>query len=152
RRPAQHGTLRAPACVPTRRVGTRRRGARSRQHRRKFPLPGRSPTSRRFAPRPAPRRWSPFSPRSGCPVHFRRCVVRYAILVCAGALLAWCPAGSADTKKEPGGKFLTKDGKLTKELEVHEVQGGGLAAKGRRWTVKPGGDWVLAVRDVGVKE
>jgi hypothetical protein len=84
--------------------------------------------------------------------------VRYAFLVCAGVLFACGAVGRADTKKEPttkekpGGKFLTKDGRLTKELQVHEVQGGGIASKARRWTVQPDGSWELAVRDVGVKE
>jgi hypothetical protein len=56
----------------------------------------------------------------------------------------------AQGDKAKASKYLTKDGKLAHELEVSEREGGGVAAKARRWTVKPGGSWVAAVHDVGV--
>ncbi len=63
------------------------------------------------------------------------------------ACAAFVPAQEKQTNP-----ILTKDGNLTQELVVHETEGGGLASKSRRWTVKPNGEWELAVRDVGVVE
>jgi hypothetical protein len=69
-------------------------------------------------------------------------------------VLAWmvaCASVALSQEKQVN-PLVSKEGKLTQELEVHELESGGLAAKSRRWTIKPDGAWVLAVRDVGVLE
>src|SRR5262245_15642587 len=80
----------------------------------------------------------------------RRKTMRYLLVPAFGFLVA-C-ASVALSQERQVNPLLTKDGTLTQELVVHEFEGGGLAAKSRRWTVKPDGAWELAVRDIGVVE
>ena len=56
-------------------------------------------------------------------------------LLLTGALFA---ASGADDKLD---EYLTKDGKLTRALEVRDVQGGFAGFTGRVWTVDPAGRW-----------
>lgn len=77
--------------------------------------------------------------------------MRTALVMALGLLTVAPLAGLAEEKQKASNKYLTKDGKLTHELEVTEREGSGLGGKSRRWTVKPDGSWEKAVRDVGVK-
>jgi hypothetical protein len=74
------------------------------------------------------------------------------LAVCLLALFAVVWATPAGSQQKPGSTILTKDGRLVQELEVHEWQGSGFQATSRRWTIRPDGDWILAVREFGVSE
>src|SRR5262249_17123697 len=77
--------------------------------------------------------------------------MRLVLGLMVAAALGGSAAGDPAEKDKKESKFLTKKGNLTRELVVYETEGAGLASKSRRWTVKPNGQWELAVRDRGIK-